>query len=209
MIGFGDETPFQLQTTSVDGEEWVKQLADERSRIQNKLTGIHKTLIDGFNSKHKPPQRYKEGDLVWVELRDKERDKLNIRWRGPVEILGNPHHDTYTVEVMEGPLTVNVDRLKPYFPAFEGDNIPLHYHRPPKTHMVPEKDTHMVEDILDHRFDSVGRMKWKVRWKDSRGAPDDTWELASAFIPSYNVDWAKYNQRKKISVGIDALVAPS
>jgi hypothetical protein len=138
-----------------------------------------------------------------VQLRDAERSKLNSRWRGPVEVSGNPRFDTYNVEVSEGALTVNADRLKPYFPPFEGPGVPYDWIKPKESPHIPEHNVDQVENILWHGAGPDGTLRWRVKWK---GSDDTTLERASSFVPSYNVVWADYNREHNIKVDYETII---
>ncbi len=41
--------------------------------------------------------------------------------------------------------------------------------------MKDDTDKYVVGDILDHKLDDNGEMRWRVRW-DGYSEVDDTWE---------------------------------
>lgn len=133
LHGFEPRYPIDvLQNDQMDYanyHEWVQQavssIKSAHAAAQQNLLKVD-TKLAGINISRKPLRVYQPGDLVLIyhpKGDEKLPLKLQLRWRGPYEILRQRGPLTYTVRVKPGVdvgrqrkrrMTINVLRIKPY-----------------------------------------------------------------------------------------------
>ena len=137
------------------------------------------------------------GSKAWYRRPEGTAGPLDTRWVGPVKIVSRVGEHSYTIEVKPG-LIIGAVRsfLKPFMEdVWNGDPIPLHFHR--RTILDDEAlpDEFIVDKIVDHKMLANGRIKFKTLWV---GHKDATWEPANSFVQRYAYDMIKYCKEHKV-----------
>ena len=114
------------------------------------------------------------GDQVLLRTRElldvADIGKLRPRWDGPFTVIACPSPNAYTLALpprMSCSPTVNVDRLKPYFPRHGAPPPPGPVSDP------GQEGEHEVELLLNRRH-VRGVLRYLVRWRGHSSA-DDSW----------------------------------
>ena len=91
------------------------------------------------------------------------------------------------VSVPDGACELHGEDLKTYYPPKGKNGVPYHFYCPEST--TPEKDTYVLEKIVEHRTDRrSGKIQWRCRWK-GYGPEEDTWQFAEDFVHGFQRDW--------------------
>ena len=107
---------------SGDAEDMAAHIKNLHAQVKRKLEEINQKYKSAAD-KHRRYMEFKEGDLVWINLR-KERfprgkaGKLNARADGPFRVLKRLGENAYQIELpgdMEVSATFNVADLQPYY----------------------------------------------------------------------------------------------
>ena len=114
------------------------------------------------------------GDQVMLRTKElldaADIGKLRPRWDGPFTVLACPSPNAYTLALpskMRCSATVNVDRLKPYFPRADAPPPPG------PVSDVGQAGEHEVELLLNRRT-IRGVTRYLVRWR-GHASPEDQW----------------------------------
>ena len=200
-IGLCDAIPLRGDSSNPTAEKWMEEIRELRSKVQRRVSEIHRKDREQFLAKVKPFQ-LEVGDRVWVRNLPHEADKLDALYTGPCEVLSRTGSlGRYTIAMPKGPTDVHIERLKVYLPKPDGKAIPLSYFQPRGE--IPHDDGYVVEEILGHRIRSR-QHQWLVKWRGYDHS-HNTWEPAQHFVGYIQKDWTDYNRRHGISIPLEGL----
>ena len=151
-IGVGTLTPVLDSEGCEYAIQVFERVAAEREMVQRKLEAIHKKQSDKFLKEH-PPSVFVVGDLVWVQNREGEREKLGSLWQGPDEIIDKISHSVYRVNHNGVEQNLSVERLKPFAKLHDRRQPPLHYY---VERRESHGDSYVVERVDKHEWRAKG-----------------------------------------------------
>ena len=194
--------PQPCRRESPQASEWLAYLADIDARVALAHDWEAYSQKQTYDKGRSPSQEYKEGDTVWYLRRSAPgTDKLLCPWTGPCPIKKVKGKDSYTIEYSEGKyIDVAPDSLKPYY-SLKGREVPLWW----TATVQPRGDTNALEptyevaEIVGHKLDPQGRVRFRTRW-ENYGEGDDSWEYVETFLPHYNPALLSYLTSSKLSI---------
>ena len=105
-------------------------------------------------------------------------------------------------------MDINVGDLKRYIPdRFNGDPVPLFYHRRTVIDMEAAPDEGIVERILGHKRDKDGKFWFKVKW-EGFSESDATWEPVNHFFHRYSSALIAYGQSHNLDLNCCKFLSP-
>ena len=110
---------------SEDATKFFKRVAAERELVQEKLEAIHKKQFDKILKEH-PPSVFVAIDRIWVQGRDKEREKIGGVWQGPAKIIHKISGSVYRVNHNGMEQHLSVEQLQPFLKPHDGHQPQLH-----------------------------------------------------------------------------------
>lgn len=178
--------------------------------VAQKLKDLHEKQIKKINERRNDLEPFQPGDTVYYRRPEGSGNKLDTRWLGPAIVKAREGERSYLIEVKEG-VTIKAHRSflkKCLNQTFQGQPIPLFYHK--RTVIDPEAqvDEWIVEKILRHRINKKGEVEFLTQWKgfDATAA---TWEPVGNFIHRFNTDFLEYCQNKGIPIDVTRYLHPN
>lgn len=201
--------PFPQQRQCDSALRFFHQQKSKDERVARILNGIHAKAVERYNASQKTPEVFEIGDTVWFKRPENSGNKLDTRWIGPCKIVGRTGANSYDVQVKESLImNANVGDLKRYIPdKFNGDPIPLFYHRRTVVDLEAAPDEGVVDRILGHRIDKDGKFWFKVKW-EGFSESDATWEPVNHFFHRYSAALIAYGQRHGLDLNCCKFLSP-
>ena len=191
---------------ALDFFDHQKKVVEKVARVVNDL---HEKAVERYNLYKAQPEVFEEGDIVWYKRLEKSGDKLASRWIGTCKVIGRRGALSYEIQVKEELIMdVNVGDLKRFVKdSFNGDPVPLFYHRRTVVDVEAAPDEGVVEKIIGHRIDKDGKWWFKVKWE---GFPesDSTWEPINHFFHRYSAPLIAYERRHNLDVNVVKYLSP-
>ena len=176
--------PYEPERDCEDAIEFFFRMQNQDKKVAEIVNREHKKIIERENAGKVHTKPLEVGSIAWYRRPEGTAGPLDSRWLGPVKIVARVGEPSYEIEVKPG-LIVGAPRafLKPYVKEiWNGDPIPLHYHRRTilDEDVLPEE--YIVDKIIGHKVLANGEVKFHTLWV---GYKKPSWERASVFIQRY------------------------
>ena len=173
------------------------------------LNELHEKAIARYNATKVIPEVFQLGDTVWFKHPENSGNKLDTRWIGPCKVISRKGANSYEIQVKENKIMdVNVGDLKRFVKdRFNGNPVPLFYHRRTVTDLEAAPDEGIIDKITGHRVDRDGKYWFRVKWEGLSDS-DSTWEPINSFFHRYSAPLIAYGQKQNISLNIFKFLSP-
>ena len=195
--------PYEPDRECEDAGRFFARMKNLDEQVSIALDGIHEVQCARANRGKGEPKPFAPGDKVWYRRPENSGGPFDSRWLGPLVVLSREGEFSYTI-LVKPDLEVKAHRsfLKPYVEdTYNGNPIPLFYHRRTVVDAEAMPDEYDVEEILDHKFDKDGGERYLTHWKGFSKS-EATWEPPSSFLHRYSADFIRYCLRKGLHKGL-------
>ena len=182
-----------------DATEFFKRMQELDKKVARVVNERHRKEVEKLNKKHRPHEPFAPGDKVWYRRPENSGGKMDTRWIGPARVVAREGQESYLIELLEGVIKKAPRRFLKAFveDKFNGEPIPMFYHRRTVTDPHVHPDEYIVDKIIGDRVRPDGSREYLTKWM-GESEEDATWEPINAFVSRYNSDWVAYCARKKI-----------
>jgi len=172
--------PSEYGAANLDSCSRADQLRDRRALAKESLAKAQAYQKEYYDKKH-TAKTYKEGDLVWLDLRNvktaRPNKKLDLRRWGTCRITEKVGPQSYRLELPAGLQIHNVFHVSYLHDHHEMEGVNSKAHHSVRD-APPEQREYHVREIIDSRRE--GReLQYRVYWQGYDDDEDKTWEPAA------------------------------